>query len=394
MKEYLTKQLNSLLAKKQELAETSKSCEDVETLKTYLHDSEGLASEIAELQETIDKMDKQFSPLGAMKAKPAEAADDEEAAELAYRKAFKSYVLERKPIPTEIIQKASATSYTTDIGAVIPTTIMNRIVEKLDASGMIWSRVTKTNYKGGVQIPASNAKPVATWQTEGTVADKQKKTVSKDDAIIFQFYKLQVRIAVTLEAATTTLPVFEQAIINNAVEAILIACEKAIVNGTGSGQPKGILKETIPPERIATATADTVKTYAFWTEVESKVPLAYSAKGAYLMSKLTWDKYILGMVDQNGQPVARVTYGLANHPEYRLLGREVILNDYTKDFDAASADDVFACIVDLSEYLWNSNLQMTTRRYFDEETDEEITKITLIADGKMMDTNGLVFVKK
>lgn len=394
MKEYLTNRLNALLAKKQELVEASKSCEDVETLKTYLHDSEKLTSEIAQVQEALDKMDKQFNPLGTMKKKDPVAADDEEAAELAYRKAFKNYVLERQPIPAEVIEKAGATSYTTDVGAVIPTTIVNRIIEKLNATGMIWSRVTKTNYKGGVQIPVSNAKPVATWQTEGTVADKQKKTVAKADAIIFQFYKLQVRIAVTLEAATTTLPIFEQTIVNNAVEAILIASENAIVNGTGSGQPKGILKETVPSGRTATATADTVNTFAFWAEVESKVPLAYSAKGAYLMSKLTWDKYIVGMVDQNGQPVARVTYGLANRPEYRLLGREVILNDYTKDFDAATTGDVFACIVDLSEYLWNSNLQMTTRRYFDEDTDEEITKITLIADGKMMDTNGLVFVKK
>lgn len=127
-------------------------------------------------------MDKQFNPLGTMKKKDPVAADDEEAAELAYRKAFKNYVLERQPIPAEVIEKAGATSYTTDVGAVIPTTIVNRIIEKLNATGMIWSRVTKTNYKGGVQIPVSNAKPVATWQTEGTVADKQKKTVAKADA--------------------------------------------------------------------------------------------------------------------------------------------------------------------------------------------------------------------
>lgn len=395
MKRYLEERLNTLLDKKKELVERSKTCEDVEMLKSYLNDAEEIAKEMEEVQEALNREDKKFNPLSAMKTLPAEnMVNAEESAEMEYRKAFKNYVLEKEPIPQDIIQKASATTYTTDVGAVIPTTIVNRIIDKLNASGMIWSRVTKTNYKGGVRVPVSTAKPVASWVTEGSVADKQKKAVDLDDAIIFNFYKLQVRIAVSLEAATTTLPIFEQTVVDNAVEAILVASETAIVKGTGSGQPKGIVKETVPAERTATATAETVKSYAFWCEVESKMPLAYSAKGVYLMSKITWDKYILGMVDTAGQPIARVNYGLSGRPEYRLLGREVILNDYMADFDAASSGDVVACIVDLGEYLWNSNLQMTMRRYFDENTDEDITKATLIADGKMMDTNGLVFVKK
>ena len=49
------------------------------------------------------------------------------------------------------------------IGAVIPTTILNKIIEKMEAVGMILPLVTRTAYKGGVSIPTSTAKPVASW---------------------------------------------------------------------------------------------------------------------------------------------------------------------------------------------------------------------------------------
>ena len=59
---------------------------------------------------------------------------------------------------------------------MIPTTILNRIVEKMEAVGMILPLVTRTAYKGGVSIPTSSAKPVASWVAEGAGSDKQKKT--------------------------------------------------------------------------------------------------------------------------------------------------------------------------------------------------------------------------
>lgn len=392
MKDYLMKRLKKLQDRKEEIVKAADTCDDVQVAKGYVTEMESLNEEIGEITAELAKLEgtaKSFQPMATYTA--AKAVSDEDVAEVEYMKHFKSYVLTGKQIPQDVV-KAAAASYTTDIGAVIPNTIMNRIIEKMNVSGNILSRVTKTNYKGGLSIPTATSKPTATWVAEGSVAESQKKEVK--GSVVFAYHKLQMVVAVSLEADTTSMAIFQQTIEKNVAEAMVIALEKAIVNGTGSGQPKGILAETIPAERTVEAAEADIGTYKFWAKVESKVPLAYKQGGVYLMGQQTWDEYIAGMVDSNGQPVARVTVGLDGVPAYRLMGREVILNEYMDEFAAATAGKVFACIVKLSDYILNSNLQMSIKRYFDENSDEYRTKATMLADGKMTDTNGVVIVKK
>src|SRR5690554_2764560 len=154
-----------------------------------------------------------------------------------YRRAFMDYVT--RGAKSDILEfRDDAVTGLSDIGAVIPTTILNRIVEKMEETGRIWSRVTKTSIQGGVEIPVSSAKPVATWVAAGTVADKQKKVVNAK--ISFSYHKLQVRVAVELVASVVALPVFEQTISDNIAEAMIKALDKAIILGTGDGEPLGI----------------------------------------------------------------------------------------------------------------------------------------------------------
>ena len=55
-----------------------------------------------------------------------------------YRKAFMDYVVRGTQIPAEY--RADAVSKTTDVGAVIPTTVLNQIVQKLESTGMILAK--------------------------------------------------------------------------------------------------------------------------------------------------------------------------------------------------------------------------------------------------------------
>ena len=102
------------------------------------------------------------------------------------------------------------------------------------------------------------------------------------------------------------------------------------------------------------------------------------------------------MVDSNGQPVGRVNYGLNGEETTKVLGKEAILveDDYLPSFDTAEAETVFGVICDLSDYLFNSNMEIVIKRYFDEDLDQWITKATLIGDGKMSSTQSVVLLKK
>lgn len=75
------------------------------------------------------------SPAGGEQRDEADPLDSME-----YRRAFMAYALRGTPIPAEF--RADAVSKTAENGAVIPTTVLNRIVEKMEAVGMILPLVT------------------------------------------------------------------------------------------------------------------------------------------------------------------------------------------------------------------------------------------------------------
>lgn len=309
-----------------------------------------------------------------------------------YRRAFMDYVT--RGIKSDVLEfRADQTTGTGDIGAVIPTTIINRIVERARDYGRIWARVTKTAIQGGVQIPVSAAKPTATWVTEDAVAELQKKEVK--GTITFSYHKLQVRVAVNLVAETVALPVFEATLADNIAEAMIRALEDAIINGTGIGQPLGITKDPgIPAAQIVEVTKEEFAKYQTWAKLMGKVPRSYRNGVSLIMNDADWNTYIIGMVDTAGQPVARVTYGLDGTIQERFLGRDVIpVEDLLPSVDTANAGDVVAILVRLQDYMVNSNMQLTYRRYFDENTDKWISKATMICDGKLADPNGVVLIK-
>ncbi len=313
-----------------------------------------------------------------------------------YRRAFMDYVT--RGAKSDILEfRDDAVTGLGDIGAVIPTTILNRIVEKMEETGRIWSRVTKTSIQGGVEIPVSSAKPVATWVAAGTVADKQKKTVNANATISFSYHKLQVRVAVELVASVVALPIFEQTIADNIAEAMVKALDKAIISGTGTGtgQPLGIVKHDVPSARTASLAPSEFGKYTTWPELFAKVPRPYRSGVVLILNDADWHKYIVGMVDNTGQPVARVNYGLDGSIEERFLGREVIaVEDLLPSIDEAYVGNVVAILCRLEDYMVNSNMAITYRRYFDENTDEWISKATMIADGKLADPNGVVLIKR
>ena len=316
-----------------------------------------------------------------------ETAEDKYAT-MQYRKAFMDYVVRGTAIPTEY--RADAVTKTTDVGAVIPTTVLNQIVEKLESTGMILALVTRTAYKGGVAIPVSTVKPVATWVAEGAGSEKQKKTAAKDGMVTFAYHKLRCAVDVSLEVDNMAMSAFETLLINNIVEAMTKALEQAIISGSGTGQPKGIVKET-PATGQAIETASL--SYTDLVKVEGALPQAYEAGAVWCMSKSTFMGFV-GMTDSNGQPIARVNYGIAGKPERVLLGRPVVCCDYLNSFDAASTGDVVAFVFRFKDYILNTNYAMGVKKYEDTDTDDLVTKGIMLADGKVVDKNSLVTLKK
>lgn len=298
-----------------------------------------------------------------------------------YRQAFMNYVMKNTPIPAEM----RAATTTTDAGALIPPTTLNRVIEKLRTYGNILPLVTRTAYKSGLAIPTADVKPVATWVAEGATSDKQEKALG---TVTFSHFKLRCAVSVTLESEYMTLSAFEDTIVSNIAEAMAVALEEAIIKGTGSGQPTGIIKDLTKGSTLSVTKLglDTI------TGAEGKVPQAYEAGAVWVMTKGTFMQF-MGMTDSAGQPIARVNAGVNGVPERVLLGRNVVLCDYLPDFSAAlTNNDVFAFIYRMKDYVLNTNYNVSMKVYEDNDTDDLVRKSIMIADGRPVDFNSLVLL--
>ena len=318
-------------------------------------------------------------------------AEADQLSSMQYRRAFMDYVVRGTAIPREY--RAENVNTTTDVGAVIPTTVLNQIVQKLESTGMILALVTRTAYKGGVAIPVSTVKPTATWVAEGAGSTNQKKNINKEGMVTFAYHKLRCAVAVSLEVDNMAMSAFETLLINNIVEAMTKALEQAIISGSGNGQPKGITTETPNEGQEVTTEKTDGLSYADIVNVEAAIPQAYEAGAVWCMSKSTFMKFV-GMTDTNGQPIARVNYGIAGKPERALLGRQVVCCDYLNSFDAVDGGDVVAFVFNFKDYILNTNYAMGVKKYEDNETDDQVTKGIMLADGKVVDKNSLVTLSK
>ena len=308
--------------------------------------------------------------------------------DLEYRKQFMNYVMKGTPIKMTNQDEVTTTD---EVGAVIPRTVINRIVEKIEKSGNILALVTRTYYKGGVVVPTSSAKPTAAWVAERGDVDTQEKTTG---SVVFAYNKLKVKVAVSLEVTVVTLDIFERTIVEQISQAIAKALDAAIINGRGATtyhEPKGILAETVVSGQNVDVNESTALDYSDLIGMEAALPEGYD-DAIYVMNKKTFISQVIGMVDSNKQPIARVDSGIDGKPAYTLFGRHVeftsVLPAYTGG--TVAADTVVAFLFRMEDYFLNTNLQPTIKRYTDEDTDDEITKCIMLVDGAVVDKNSLV----
>lgn len=423
----MKKKLQALLQKKEarkaELGTKANATEDIAELRSINTELEALNGEIAELRGMIDAMpddapggtppatppageQRGAAPVGAgqilgtygvgQTGQPVQQRTEEPEdryATLEYRKAFMRFATTGEVTPE---LRANAMTGTADITAVIPSTILNEVIRKVTEYGQVFSRVRKLNVKGGLTIPILSLKPTATWIGEAATSDKQK--VQANTNISFAYYGLECKVSVSLLADTVSLTGFESTITDLIVEAMVQGLDLAIIKGNGIGKALGVTVDNrVPAAQIVTLSAADFAAWDAWKKkVFAKMPLKYKAGATFVMASGTFEGYIDGMVDANGQPVGRINYGIVDGPQERFGGKEVIQveDDIIAPYDDAAVGDVVAVYCNLKNYGLNSNMQMTMFRYFDHDTNEWVDKAILTCDGKLIDPNGVVIVKK
>lgn len=425
----MTKFLKKLIAKKEEEArairtkiKASESAQEVrelgETLQAVLDELQEAKDKLAEAEkndepddskdDSADKTDDDatgqrsaFNPMQARnlatftmnpkrEQRTGNALDSVE-----YRKAFMKYVQTGE---WNYQKRQDETLVTSDVGKVIPNTIMNEFIKELKVYGNLYNRVRKLNVKGGVEFPIEELVPTVSWITETTVSDTQAVPKIKT-SVSFGYHIVEARLSQSLLSQVVTLDTLETEMARLLSEAFAREFDRVILSGTGSGQPMGILNDTrVKAENKITFTAAELADWTKWrTKLFAKVPLAYRGEGVLVMTAATFESQIMTLKDANDRPLYMETYDPVNGTvSGKFAGREVILvePDIMKDFDAAADGDAFAIYFRTNDYAVNTNLQLAFKRWFSDEKNVWYNKGLCIMDGKLLDVNSVFVLKK
>ena len=409
MKDFLKKLIadkNAKLATIRSKVDASTSVEEVRSLTA---EAEAVQSEIRAAEKQLAELEaaeKREIPADAKLVngsvvesvkQPAARADENKFESMEYRTAFMAYVQNGTAIPAELRGAANTTA---DTGAAIPLTIMREIINTVKKKyGNLYSKVRKLNVQGGVEFPIGALQATFKWITEGTVSPRQK--TEKLGKVSFSYYGCEIRIAQSFVSSIVTLPDFETKMAEVIAVAYLQAMDEGIVLGTGDGQMTGILNDARVTNVVTMTAADMGNWTAWRKKFFAKLPLGYRA-GEFIFPLSTVESYLETMADSNNNPIFRQATGLevndgdAVNPNGRFFGRDISLvePDILPDFDDASANDVIGIYWQPDQYAINENFGFTMRRYFDEETNEWVDKAIAVVDGKVLNPNGYVLIKK
>lgn len=428
MKDFLKKIIAAKEARAAELRELIKKSEDVNEVRALGDTLQSVLDELNEAKAKLDELDKQdegangngadegrsLNPLASYGMKGAENKEERDADPLSsmeYRKAFMDYV--QRGVKSDLLKRADGENVSSDLGILLPKTIVNEIIKGVEkVYGQLYSRVKKTNVKGGVQYPIGAFSATMCW--DGTAGNDPEHGVSEKQKaggvtsyVQFTYHIGEIRIAQSLLQSVVTVDAFEREIVDALVEAYVKAMDTVILSGDGTKQPEGILTEAkkssgsrIAAANIITFSAADMKDWTQWQKkLFAKIPLSMrSLRPEFVMTAETFEANIMTLQDSNGQPVYRETYNPVTGDEKATFkGREVVFVEEgdIKSFDGASTGDFFGMYwVPEKAYAINTNMQFGYKKYFDEDTNQYITKGLVIVDGKVLDPKYIYLLKK
>lgn len=426
----MLKYLKDLLAKrKAKLTELQKRNSESESLEEV----RSLGVEIAEVQEEVrsletqiadleaqennngDEEQRNFDPNAALNVARANqnqggAARNEDVdprGTMEYRTAFMNYI-QRGEINKDVLQfeqRAGETGTASNLGVLIPTTVIQEIIQGVEkVYGQLYSRVKKTNLRGGVKYPIGSFNAAFKRITETTVSDRQNAG-GITGSVEFSYKIGEIRLARTLLQTVLSVPVFEQEFAKVIVKAYVEAMDKEIMTGKDAdNQCVGILSTDgiakIPAANIIEFTAEEMADWKSWqTKLFAKIPLSMRGlKPEFVITANTYEANIKTLKDDNNRPVYNETYNPVDGTEIcRFKGRDVCLveEDILKNFNDAANGDYFGMYwVPDEAYAINTNMEFTVMDYFDQETNQYVKKALVINDGKLLDTKYIYLLKK
>ena len=317
------------------------STEDAATYAAMEQKVKDYGAEIARLQE-MEAMEQELAkpvntPLTGKPMSTTEKPEKTGRASEAYKQAMLT------ALRTNFRQVSNVLSEGVDAngGYLVPVEYDHRLIDILDEENVMRKLGTRIPTSGEHKINIAATKPAAAWIEEGGALTFGDATF---DQIILDAHKLHVAIKVTEELLYDNAFNLESYIMQQFGKALANAEEDAFINGTGTGQPLGILAATGGADVGVTAKSATAITADELIDLIYSLKRPYRKSAAFLLNDQTLAA-IRKLKDNYGQYLWQPSLQ-AGEPD-RILGYAAYTSPY---FPAVAAGKPAVAFGDFSYY--------------------------------------------
>lgn len=245
-------------------------------------------------------------------------------------------------------------------GAIIPTTIANRIIKTVKDICPILARATIYNVKGTLKIPVYGK---ASTTHDITVAYQSEFTDITADAGQFTSIDLSGYLAGALTLIGKSVEnngsfSVVDFVVNQMAENIAVFLEGELLKGTGSSAAQGVLVGCTNTLTTAEATAITADELI---ELQAKVKTVYQANACWIMNSATFT-VIRKLKDSQNRYLLQDN--IAGEFPYMLLGKPVFLSDNMPTIAGGAKTVLYGDLSGLSvNFRENIQTQVLTEKY-------------------------------
>jgi len=229
-----------------------------------------------------------------------------------------------------VMEQRSETPITSST-APIPTAMLNEIISKARTQGGLLTECRAFAIPSNVSIPVMTPNTAAAWHTEGAAVDADGVN---PQYVTFAGHELIKVFSISEKARRMSIAAFEGYLVNELSACVLDTINKALIDGTGSGQGTGI--ETAITwvtsgngQNCIEVAANKDIGYADIVAAFGLLKRGYAQGAKLACNNATLYNVLYGMTDSNERPI------FIQNPQTdsvgKVLGHEVIVDDYIAD---------------------------------------------------------------
>jgi HK97 family phage major capsid protein len=217
------------------------------------------------------------------------------------------------------VEERALTSASNSVGAAIPTTTQDLVMERLEQSAPLLQEIELLRVDGNVTFAVEADRTDANIHQEGA-------TITEDNDVLIPVsltqYEITKYITISKTVSKMSIDAFEKWLANMLAERIARKIVKLIIAGTGSDQPKGVGAIKFDTTNSVTVGASASLTEKNVTDLTALLPGAYDKNAKWLMSKKTLLGDFRPLQDKSKNDIF-----VKDNGKYYVEGYEVMLDD-------------------------------------------------------------------